>query len=132
MVKNRQPGQRDEKKIAAVALQAFFSLSQKWNLSDSEQCTLLGSPSQASFDSWKTQLTADYLSPDTLDRISYLIGIYKTLNILLPSSEAVNEWIHKNNTAPLFEGGTALNKMLSGDIEDLSAIRRYLYAQCDI
>ena len=64
-----------------------------------------------------------------LERISYLLGIYKALHILLPTEHAANAWLKKPNTAPLFAGQTALKKMLRGSIVDLADVRRYLDAQ---
>ncbi len=69
------------------------------------------------------------LSRDTLERISYLLGIYKNLNILLPSQRAADEWIRKPNMAPLFNGQSAIDRMLAGNLVDLADVRRYLDAQ---
>ena len=57
------------------------------------------------------------------------MGIYKALHILLPSELAANDWIHKPNDAPLFNGKSALEKMLQGRVVDLVDVRRYLDAE---
>ena len=121
--------QHDPKRIASAALQAFFNLSARWKLSVSEERTLLGSPPESTFFKWKAEKTATRMSRDTLERISYLLGIYKDLNILLPSPRAADEWIRKPNAAPLFNGQTALQRMSAGSIVDLADVRRYLDAQ---
>lgn len=121
--------QKDPKKIASAALQAFFNLSGRWGLSVSEERTLLGSPPESTFYKWKAEKTAGRLSRDALERISYLLGIYKALNILLPSTRAADEWVRKPNTAPLFYGQSAIERMLAGSIIDLADVRRYLDAQ---
>lgn len=121
--------QPDPRQIASAALQIFFSLSNRWGLKAKEERTLLGEPATSTFFSWKADKTARKLDRDTLDRISYLMGIHKALNILLPSSRAADEWIKKPNNAPLFGGDTALNRMLGGSLADLADIRRYLDAQ---
>ena len=64
-----------------------------------------------------------------LDRISYLLGIYTALNRLLPSARAAEAWVKKANTAPLFQGQSALERMLGGSVVDLADVRRYLDAQ---
>ena len=69
------------------------------------------------------------LSPDTLERISYILGIYKALRILLPTEKAANEWLHKPNNAPLFGGRSALEKLMKGHVLDLADVRRYLDAE---
>lgn len=124
-----QAQQRDPKKVASAALQAFFKLSKSWGLSVAEERTLLGSPPESTFYKWKAEKTAGRLSRDALERISYLLAIYKDLNILLPSSQAANEWIRKPNNAPMLSGQSALERMLAGSIVDLADTRRYLDAQ---
>ena len=121
--------QHDPKRVASAALQVFFSLSNRWGLQAKEERTLLGDPAESTFFAWKANKSASKLSRDTLDRISYLMGIHKALNILLPSSRAADEWIKKPNNAPLFAGDTALNRMLGGSLTDLADVRRYLDAQ---
>lgn len=125
-----QPQSRqDPRRIANAALQAFFNLSTHWQLSGADERILLGSPPESTFYKWKAEKTAARMSRDTLERISYLLGIYKALNILLPSPRAADEWIHKPNTAPIFNGQSALERMLAGSIVDLADVRRYLDAQ---
>lgn len=121
--------QHDPHKTASAALQAFFSLSSRWGLSAKAERKLLGEPPESTFFKWKAEKSARSLGRDTLERISYLLGIYKALRILLPSDRSADEWIHKPNAAPLFHGQSALDKMLAGSIVDLADIRRYLDAQ---
>jgi uncharacterized protein (DUF2384 family) len=111
----------------SVALKAFFGITHKWNLSSEDERILLGVP-RATFYRWKQQLEGT-LSADTLERISYILGIYKALRILLPAETAANQWIHKPNTAPLFGGKTALDKLTKGKVIDLADVRRYLDAE---
>jgi hypothetical protein len=124
----KQP-QYDPRRISSAALQAFFNLAEQWDLSVAEERKLLGAPPESTFYKWKAEKSAGRLSHDTLERISYLLGIYKDLNILLPSARAANEWVRKPNDAPLFSGQSALQRMLGGSIVDLADVRRYLDAQ---
>ncbi len=121
--------QPDASLIANTALQAFFTLSEHWQLSTREEQNLLGSPAKSTFFKWKSEKTATRLSRDTLERVSYLLGIYKALNILLPTAKAADEWLRKPNTAPLFNGQSAIDRMLAGSLIDLADVRRYLDAQ---
>lgn len=116
-------------RLASAALQGFFNLSERWALSAIQERTLLGSPPESTFYKWKAERTARRLSRDVLDRISYLLGIYKALHILLPSSRAADEWVKKPNKAPFFHGQSALQRMLGGSLVDLADVRRYLDAQ---
>ena len=128
----KRPPKQDPKRIASAALQAFFNLCDRWQLSSADQRTLLGAPPESTFFKWKAEKSTSRLSHDVLERISYLLGIYKDLNILLPSPRAADEWIHKPNHAPLFNGQTALQRMLAGSIVDLADRRRWIDGQKEI
>jgi len=127
-VLNPKPGS-DPQRLSSAALQAFFNLSARWGLSATQERVLLGSPPESTFFKWKAEKTARRLGRDVLERISYLLGIYKALSILLPSSRAADEWVKKPNTAPLFHGRSALERMLGGSLVDLADVRRFLDAQ---
>ena len=110
-----------------VALKAFFNITERWNLNTEQESILLGVPKSTLY-RWKQQKEGN-LSKDTLERISYILGIYKALRILLPTEKAANEWIHQPNTAYLFGGKPALEKCMKGQVIDLADIRRYLDAE---
>ena len=122
------PANIDLFKLQGAALGAFFNLTKSWGLNTEEEQILLGRPPRSTFFKWKKEKQG-HLSYDTLDRISYLLGIYKALQILLPNEQAANEWPRKPNSAPLFNGRCALDKMLSGKLIDLADVRRYLDAE---
>ncbi len=119
--------QTNSQKKSAIALKAFFNLAKKWELSTEQERTLLGVPASTLYH-WKSKKQGS-LSVDTLERISYLLGIYKALRILLPTEEAANDWIKKPNNAPLFNGKSALEKLMQGHVVDLADVRRYLDAE---
>ena len=121
--------QYDPQRVATAALTSFFALAQRWGLTAKAERTLLGEPPESTFFKWKAERAARRLSNDVLERISYLLGIYKALHILLPSARAADEWVHKPNTAPLFQGQSALQRMLGGRVVDLADVRRYLDAE---
>ena len=128
-----QPGlatapQPDADEIGATALTAFFNITARWKLAAEEERILLGAPPRSTFFKWKSERAAR-LSPDTLERISYVMGIYKALRILLPTEEAANEWVKKPNKAAGFAGKSALARMLQGRVVDLADVRRYLDAE---
>ncbi|MCB1761336.1 MAG: DUF2384 domain-containing protein [Gammaproteobacteria bacterium] len=119
----------DSERISSAALQGFFNLSSRWGLTAAQERILLGSPPESTFYKWKSERAARRLGRDVLDRISYLLGIHKALNILLPSVRAADEWVKKPNAAPLFHGQSALQRMLGGSVVDLADVRRYLDGQ---
>lgn len=113
---------------AAAGLRTFFNIAQAWGLSNEEQQRLLGCGRTTFFD-WKAGRIRRGLDGATLERLSHLFGIYAALQILLPLPERANAWIRRANSAPLFGGGTALERMLGGQVSDLYAVRQYLDAQ---
>lgn len=109
-------------------MMVFLSIAKAWHLTDGEIQTLLGNPPLAVLNRWKCGQTSD-LPKDVHSRISYLLGIFGALNLLFPNPEQADGWVHRPNTAPLFSGGTALDRMLEGSIEDLRVVRDYLDAE---
>lgn len=114
--------------LSATALQAFFGITGRWGLGAEDERILLGNPPRSTFFKWKKQRAAR-LSNDVLERISYVMGIYKALHILLPGAGAADAWPGKPNDAPLFGGRSALDKMRGGRVVDLADVRRYLDAE---
>ena len=123
---------RQNSKEAAAAggagLRAFAKIAELWHLSISEQLALLGITSRSTYFKWRKE-PQPKLPRDTLERLSYLLGIYKALQLLLPDTRAADEWIRRPNDAPLFGGRSALERMLSGNVADLYTVRQYLDAQ---
>lgn len=114
--------------LGGPALRAFFAIAEHWSLRVPEQRRLLGDPPESTFYKWKRERDAA-LGRDVLERISYLLGIYKNLQILFPETERADAWVRKPNTAPTFGGQSALERMLSGNVADLYVVRQYLDAQ---
>ncbi len=75
-----------------VAVRAFFRLVELWGLSMEQARVLLGRPSRATLYNWKAG-KAKTLPHDTLRRISYLLGIYKALQILYQDAALADGWL---------------------------------------
>lgn len=113
---------------AEAGFRAFVRIAQAWSLTVDEQLVLLGAPARSTYYKWKRD-GASTMSQDTLERISYVLGIWKALGILLPDPARADAWLRRPNTAPLFGGRPALERMLSGQVADLFVVRQYLDAQ---
>jgi len=111
-----------------AGLRAFVRIAEAWGLTVAEQLKLLGIASRSTFFKWRRE-QAPRLPQDTLERLSYLLGIYKSLQILLPDPRAADEWVRKPNSAAPFGGRSALERMLSGQVADLYVVRQYLDAE---
>jgi hypothetical protein len=120
----------DTLETGRVALKFFFGLMKHWNCTPDQQRLLLGSISTTTLYKYKRQ-PAVRLSHDTLERISHLMGIHKTLSIIFSNSrERAYTWVSRENTAAPFNGQTALKYMLAGRVIDIADVRRYLDGVC--
>lgn len=113
----------DRKGLTGPALRTFFRIADAWHLNEQEQMQLLGLDSRSTLQNWKRGAVAA-ISRDALERISYVLGIYKGLQILLP--QTADEWIRKSNSAGPFGGRSALDRMVSGNVADLYLVRQYV------
>ena len=115
----------DSAKAGQVALKFFFNLMDKWNCTLEQQMVLLGSIGRSTLYKYR-QLPEVRLPRDTLERVSYLMGIHKSLRILFGDKPSTYEWIKKANSEAPFNGNSALQLMLAGGVVDLADVRRYL------
>lgn len=122
------PSSRSLDSTGGAGLRAFVRAAELWNLPITQQLTLLGIASRSTYFKWRKEREPK-LPRDTLERLSYLLGIYKALQLLLPDTRSADEWIHKPNAAPPFGGKSALERMLTGNVADLYVVRQYLDAQ---
>jgi hypothetical protein len=112
--------------MAAAGLRAFARIAAAWGLTVEEQLALLGRPPRSTYFAWRKAPERAVLPRDTLERLSNLLGIWKSLQILLPDATAADAWVRQPNTAAPFGGRSALERMLAGNVSDLHLVRRYL------
>jgi hypothetical protein len=127
-LRDAKTGRSDVSSLGGAGLRAFANIAEAWSLPVADQLKLLGIASRSTFFKWRRERNPR-LPRDTLERLSYLLGIYKSLQILLPDPKIADEWVRKANAAPTFGGRSALERMLSGQVADLYVVRQYLDAQ---
>jgi hypothetical protein len=112
------------------ALRTMFNILDAWGVKVKDWGRLLG-VSQPTIQRWKADpaAAAKANSRDLAERLSYLLGIYKALQILLPDPQAADGWVSRPNAAPLFNGRTPLERLLAGNVADLYEVRRWLDGQ---
>ena len=115
-------------RLSPSALTAFFSIMEHWHVRDEDARALLGGISNGAFYAMKKQPAERVLDADTLLRASYLIGIFKALNILHGRALA-DEWVLLPNTNRIFGGLTPLAYILKGGVTALQTVRRLLDAR---
>ena len=76
----------DASKTAGAALRTFFNIVRHWGLSTEQAMTLLGCDkrTRSTYFKWKHDPDSARLPKEKLERLSYIFGIYKDLQVLLP------------------------------------------------
>jgi hypothetical protein len=120
---------RDERKrLSPDSLTLFFNIMDKWKIRDEDARELLGGVTNGPFYEMKKNSERKVLDADQLYRVSYLIGIFKALNIL-HSEELADRWIQLRNTNIIFKGRTPLSYIMDGGLPAMQNVRRLLDAR---
>lgn len=114
-------------RLTSAAIKGLLRIAEHWKLRDEDTRALLGGMSSGSFYALKGR-HGKALDEDQLTRISFLIGVFKALNILY-SQKLADSWISLPNTNPMFGGDSALNYMKKGGIPALMRVRQLLDAR---
>lgn len=102
-----------------------FKALMAWGASNDQARRILGSPPERTFYAWKSGKVGAVPS-DTVDRLGYVLGIYKSLQIAYSDPRQADEWAAKPNRA--FGGQSPLERMAAGKITDLAAVHEYMDA----
>ena len=81
----------ERERLSPSAIKAFLNIMQRWGVRDENARALLGGVSNGQFYDMKKKPERT-LDADTLTRISFLVGIFKALNILY-SEELADAWV---------------------------------------
>lgn len=125
-VKQEVSSGADWKRLGPAGMRAFFGIAKKWDLSVHEQLILLGQPSKQTLYNWREGKGTDKLTLDQVDRLSYILGIYKALHLLHKDRERADDWLQRPNQDPRFAGKRPLDALLRGSMSDLANMRRFL------
>ena len=117
----------ERERLSAPALKAFFNIMMRWKIRDEDARALLGGVSNGPFYEMKRK-PERILDPDRLTRVSYLVGIFKALNILY-SEKLADSWVRLPNTNPIFGGHTPVSFMIKGGLPAMQTVRRLLDAR---
>ena len=99
----------------------------RWRVRDEDARGLLGGVTNGPFYEMKRNPDRT-LDADRLTRISYLIGIFKALNVL-HGEELADAWMHLPNSNRMFAGSAPLEYVARGGIPALDQLRRLLDAR---
>lgn len=114
-------------RLSPSAIRAFLNVMARWGVKDEDARALLGGMSNGPFYDMKRKPDR-VLDADRLMRVSYLIGIFKALNILY-SEALADRWVQLPNTNRIFAGQTPLAYMIRGGLPAMQTVRRLLDAR---
>lgn len=114
--------------VGAAALRTFFNILERWQLGNQEGQALLAMPGSTYF-RWKKQPDHAQIDGDKLERISYILGIYKALHLIYSDDAVADGWLRRPNKHPLFGGRPPIERLLAGQVADLFVIRQHLDAR---
>ena len=117
----------ERRRLSPAALRAFFNIMDRWEIRDEDARQLLGGISSGAYYEFKKKPNR-VLDQDRLQRISYLIGIFKALNILY-GTRLADSWVQLANTNLLFNGRTPLAYMMQGGTPAMEFVRQLLDAR---
>ena len=117
----------ERERLGPSAVRAFLNIMARWGVRDQDARILLGGMSNGQFYEMKKK-PARTLDADTLTRISYLVGIFKALNILY-SEKLADAWVTRPNSNRIFAGATPLAYMMKGGLAAMGVVRRLLDAR---
>jgi len=118
---------KERERLSPAGLKAFFNIQARWKVRDEDARALLGGVTNGPFYEMKRN-PVRLLDTDRLTRVSYLIGIFKALNILY-SEKLADSWVQLPNANPLFAGQTPLAFMIKGGLPAIQIVRRLLDAR---
>lgn len=117
-----------QKQMAAAGLRTVFRIFDEWGLGDEDAMRILGI-GRSTFYNYKRDPNCAKADKTLLERLSYVLGIYKALQILLPDPAIASRWITAASDAPIFGGAAPIDRLRAGQVGDLYLVRTYLDAQ---
>ena len=117
----------ERERLSPAAIRTFLSIMEKWGVRDEDARQLLGGVSNGTFYAMKKDPDR-VLDEDRLRRISYLIGIFKALNILHGEALA-DRWMTLPNRNRIFGGTTPVEYLIRGGLPAFQTVRRLLDAR---
>lgn len=121
----------NRRRLSAPALRTFLAIADLWGLSEEQRRLILGYPSRSTYHSWCRKAREHdtiTLDVDALTRISAVFGIHQALGVLFDHEHEGKNWLQKPHDALLFGGHPPLDLVISGSMDGLLLVRRFLDA----
>lgn len=114
-------------RLSPSAIKAFMNIVRAWKITTKDACNLLGGVSSSQFFALRKNPTKT-LGQDQITRVSFLVGIFKALNIL-HNQRLADEWVSLPNSNRIFNEATPLAYMIQGGLPAIQIVRQLLDAR---
>jgi len=121
------PTGRPALELARAGMAGLVRIGEHWGLTVDQQRALLGGLAKTTYYAL-LKGSARTVAPDTLERLSLLMGIWGNLEILIPDPQAALGWMRRPHPDHRFGGLSPMAWILQGTAAALVDLRRYLEA----
>ena len=111
---------------SALAAPGVSKVLGKWRCSEQVKSVLLGFENEALFQLMLSNPSDYIFTKEQLERMSYVLNIYRLLHTIFSEAVQADEWINKPNSNELFGGQPAIDVMKKGKVSDLALVVKYL------
>lgn len=112
---------------AQAAITTALNIMDKWSCSEKEKMALLGI-GRSTLHKYQASPANARLSPDLLERISYLLNIHAVLRLLFENPENVYGFVRLPNHNEFFNGKAPMEILSSGLMSALYEVHQHLDA----
>jgi uncharacterized protein (DUF2384 family) len=112
---------------AQAAITSALNIMDKWSCSEKEKMALLGI-GRSTLHKYHSTPASARLSPDLLERISYLLNIHAILRMLFENPENVYGFMRMPNHNAFFNGKAPMEILSTGLVSALYEVHRHLDA----
>jgi hypothetical protein len=123
----------NRRRLSGPGLRTFLAIADLWDLTDEQRRLVLGLPSRQRFRGWAAAAREHrdlILGVDVLTRISAVLGVHQALSILFATEREAVNWLTGPHRAPAFGGRPPIELVVSGTLDALLTVRRFLDAAC--
>ena len=116
---------KERKRLTGSSLIMLFNMMKVWKVRDKNARLLLGGVANGPFYEMQKHPKGKVLSVDRMFRVSYLLGIFRAINVL-HGQELADKWVQLPNQNPTFASKTPLQYMIDGGLPAMLNVRRLL------
>jgi hypothetical protein len=112
---------------ANAAIATALNILNKWNCTEKEKMAILG-VGRSTLHKYQATPESARLTPDLLERISYLLNIHALLRTLFENPDNIYGFVRMPNRTAFFGGKTPMEIMSSGLVTALYEVYKHLDA----